>query len=163
MYLGSFSFLHLIWFDLTVVDPMESIEDYVIVPGPPMDLPSLGHAFKPSQSPSKYGSAPSHSGNVNSRPSSPLPIIGGRTGRFDRARGIESRLSAPGISHGSVNKVVNLEQPSSDYMTRISSLQRFAAAITELVNDEVTCRTLFKAYHNFSEESILFILWSILF
>lgn len=140
-----------------VVDPTESIDqDYVIVPGPPMDLPSLGHAFKPSHFPSKYGSAPSHSGNVNSIPSSPVPIIGGRTGRFDRARGIESRLSAPGISYGSVNKVVNLEQPSTDYMTRINSLQRFAAAITELVNDEIEGGKQLEA---FSVQLVILAIW----
>lgn len=136
---------------MTGVDAIESIDhDYVIVPGPPMGLPSSGHAYKSSHFPSKYGSAPPHSGNINPIPSSPVPIIGGPTGRVDRARGIENRLSAPGTSHGSMNKVVYSEQPSTDYMTRINSLQRFAAAITELVNDEVTCGTPFKAYRNLS-------------
>lgn len=119
---------------------MESIdqEDYVIVPGSPMNIPSIGHAFKPSQYQSKYGSAPPHLGKVNSISSSQLPIIGGGTGRLGRTRGIESPLSAPEISHGSVHNVGNSELPLTDYMTQINSLQRFAAAITELVNDKVT-------------------------
>lgn len=106
----------------------------MIVPGSPMKIPSVGHAFKASYFQSKCGSAPSHPGDVST---TPFPIIGGRTGKVDRARGIESRLSAPEISHGSVNNVFNLELPSTDYTIRISSLQRFAAAITELVNDKV--------------------------
>ncbi|KAH6820177.1 Protein kinase superfamily protein [Perilla frutescens var. hirtella] len=139
------------------VDPIESIDqDYVIVPGPPMDLPSLGHAFKPSHFPSKYGSAPPHPGNVNSIRSSPVPIIGGLTGRVDCTQGIESRLSAPGISHGSVNKVINLEQQSTDYMTRISSLQRFAAAITELVNDKIGGGKQLEA---FSVQLVILAIW----
>ncbi|XP_057807965.1 serine/threonine-protein kinase ATG1c-like [Salvia miltiorrhiza] len=116
------------------VDPVDSIDqDYVLVPGSPMKIPSVGHAFKASYFQSKCGSAHPFPGNVSS---APLPIIEGRTGRVDRTRVIESRLSAPEISHGSVNNVVNLKLPSTDYMTRISSLQRFAAAITELVNDK---------------------------
>lgn len=127
------------------MDSTESIDqDYVIVSAPPMDLPSSAHAYKPSHSPSKTGSLPLYSGNVNSTPSAPVPIIGGTTGRVDCTGGIESQLSAPGISQGSMNMAVNLEQPSTDYMTRISSLQRCAAAITELVNDKVTYRLCLK-------------------
>lgn len=123
---------------MPVDDPAESIDqDYVFVPGSPMDIPSSGHAFKPNRLPSKYGSAPAYPGNVGSMSSTRLPIIGGGTARADHARSIESRLSAPEILHGSVNTVVNSDLPSTDYMMRISSLQRFAAAITEIVSEKV--------------------------
>lgn len=118
---------------------MESIDqDYVFVPGSPMDIPSSGHAFKHSRLLSKYGSAPPYPGNAGTVSSTRLPIIGGGTARADHARRLESRLSAPEISHGLVSSAVNSELPSTDYMTRIGSLQRFAAAITELVNEKVT-------------------------
>ncbi|XP_042045874.1 serine/threonine-protein kinase ATG1c-like isoform X1 [Salvia splendens] len=137
-----------------VDDPVESIDkDYVIVPGSPMKIPSVGHAFKASYFQSKYGSAPSHRENVST---TPYPIIGGRTGKFDRAQGIESPLSAPEISHGSVNNLVNLELPSTDYTIRISSLQRFAAAIRELVKDKIKGGMQLEA---FSVQLVILAIW----
>ncbi|KAL0451106.1 UNVERIFIED_CONTAM: Serine/threonine-protein kinase ATG1c [Sesamum latifolium] len=120
-----------------VMDSLESIiQDYVIVSGPLMDLSSLARASEPSHFPSKSGSPPLYSGNMNSTPSASEPVIGGATGRVDYTGVIDSRLSAPGISQGSMDIPDTLEQPSTDCMTRISSLQSSAAAITELVNDK---------------------------
>lgn len=127
------------------------MKDYVIVSSPPMDVPSSTHAYKRSHFPLKSGSPPLYSRNVNSAPSAPVPIIGGTTGsRVNYGGSIEDLLSAPRISPKPMNIGVNLEQPSSDYMTRISSLKRLAAAITELVNDKVTYTNLSEAYMIFS-------------
>ncbi|KAL0347353.1 UNVERIFIED_CONTAM: Serine/threonine-protein kinase ATG1c [Sesamum calycinum] len=119
-----------------VMDSLESIvQDYVIVSGPLLDLSYLAHASKPSHFLSRSGSPSLYSGNMNSKPSTSEPIIG-ETGRVDNTGIIEHRLSVPGISQGSMDIAETLEQPSTDCMTRISSLQRSAAAITELVNDK---------------------------
>ncbi|XP_020553477.1 serine/threonine-protein kinase ATG1c isoform X1 [Sesamum indicum] len=124
--------------DLIVMDSLESIvQDYVIVSGPLMDLSSLAHASKPSHFPSKSGSSSLYSGNMNSTPSASELIIGGATGIVDYTGVIEHRLSAPGISQGSMDIADTLEQPLTDCMTLISSLQCSAAAITELVNDKI--------------------------
>ncbi|XP_020553479.1 serine/threonine-protein kinase ATG1c isoform X2 [Sesamum indicum] len=121
-----------------VMDSLESIvQDYVIVSGPLMDLSSLAHASKPSHFPSKSGSSSLYSGNMNSTPSASELIIGGATGIVDYTGVIEHRLSAPGISQGSMDIADTLEQPLTDCMTLISSLQCSAAAITELVNDKI--------------------------
>ncbi|KAK6120326.1 hypothetical protein DH2020_046017 [Rehmannia glutinosa] len=135
----------LICTDLSVVDSLESIDqDYVIVTGPMMDLQSSSRASSPSHFPSKTGSQPLYSGNMDSSPSAPVPIIRGATGRFDYSGSVESRLSAPGISQGSMDIADTLEQPSTDCMTRISSLQHYAAAITELVNDKLVILAIWK-------------------
>ncbi|KAL0375257.1 UNVERIFIED_CONTAM: Serine/threonine-protein kinase ATG1c [Sesamum radiatum] len=119
-----------------VMDSLESIvQDYVIVSGPLMDLSSLARASESSHFLSKSGSPPLCSGN--STPSASEPVIGGATGRVDYTGVIEHRLSAPGISQGSMDIADTLQQPSTDCMTRISSLQRSAASITELVNDKI--------------------------
>ncbi|KAK4419022.1 Serine/threonine-protein kinase ATG1c [Sesamum alatum] len=121
-----------------VMDSLESIvQDYVIVAGPLMDLSSLARASKPSHFPSKSGSPPLYSGNMNPTANASEPIIGGATGRVDCTGITEHGLSAPVISQGSMDMADTLEQPSTDCMTRISSLQRSAAAITELVNDKI--------------------------
>ncbi|KAI3474416.1 hypothetical protein Pfo_029277 [Paulownia fortunei] len=140
-----------------VVDLLESIDqDYVIVMGPPMDLPTSTHDSKPSHFPSKTGSPPLYSGNMNSGPSAPVPIIAGATGRFDYTGSLESRLSAPGISQGSMNIANTSEQPSTDCMIRISSLQRYAAAITELVNDKIEKG---KPLEAFSVQLVILAIW----
>ncbi|KAG6437124.1 hypothetical protein SASPL_102034 [Salvia splendens] len=76
--------------------------------------------------------------------------------KVDGARGIESPLSAPEISHGSVNDLFSLELPSTDYTIRISSLQRFAAAITELVNDKIKGGKQLEA---FSVQLVILAIW----
>ncbi|KAI3474139.1 hypothetical protein Pfo_028927 [Paulownia fortunei] len=140
-----------------VVDLLESIDqDYVIVMGPPMDLPTSTHDSKPSHFPFKTGSPPLYSGNMNSGPSAPVPIIAGATGRFNYTGSLESQLSAPGISQGSMNIANTSEQPSTDCMIRISSLQRYAAAITELVNDKIEKG---KPLEAFSVQLVILAIW----
>ncbi|KAL1545550.1 non-specific serine/threonine protein kinase [Salvia divinorum] len=109
-----------------VDDPVKSIDkDYVIVPGSPMKIPSVGHAFRGNYFLSKCVSAPPP-GNVST---TPLPKNGGRTGKVDGTR---------------------------DYMSRISSLQRFAAVIIELVNDKIRGGMQLEA---FSVQLVILAIW----
>lgn len=130
-----FFFPYLITIDLTVMASLDSIEkEYVIVTGP---LLSSSHASKPSTCSSKIGSPPLYFGNMNSIPSAPVPTIEGATGGVNYIESLATQLPPPGISQGSMYIADTLERPPTDYTTRISSLQHYAAAITELVNDKV--------------------------
>ncbi|KAL0309912.1 UNVERIFIED_CONTAM: Serine/threonine-protein kinase ATG1c [Sesamum radiatum] len=120
-----------------------------------LDLSYLAHASKPSHFLSRSGSPSLYSGNMNSKRSTSEPIIG-ETGRVDNTGIIEHRLSVPGISQGSMDIAETLEQPSTDCMTRISSLQRSAAAITELVNDKIEGGKHLEA---FSVQLIVLAIW----
>lgn len=121
------------------MDSLESIDqDYVIVSGPPLDLSSSGgRASKQGHVPSKTGESSLASGKTN-RTSNPVSMRGGATGSVDDTGNLGSNVSTPRTSQGSMD----IEQPSSDCMTRIKSLQCCASSITELVNEKVTRRTL---------------------
>ncbi|KAG6434352.1 hypothetical protein SASPL_105982 [Salvia splendens] len=118
-----------------VVDSLESIDqDYVIVSGPPLDLSSSGgRASKQGHFPSKTADQPFASGKMK-KTSSPMSIGGGAraTGRVDDTGNLGSAISAPRTSQGAMD----MEQPSSDCMTRIKTLQCCASSITELVNEK---------------------------
>lgn len=120
------------------MDSLESIDqDYVIVSGPPLDLSSSGgHASKQGHFPFKTSDVPLVSGKINK--ASSMSVRGGATGSVDDTGKLGSRICTPRTSQGSVD----IEQPSSDCMTRIKSLQRCASSITELVNEKVTSNTL---------------------
>lgn len=120
------------------MDSLESIDqDYVIVSGPPLDLSSSGgRASKQGHFPSKTADQPLASGKMK-KTSSPMSIGGGATGRVDDTGNLGSAISAPRTSQGSMD----MEQPPSDCMTRIKSLQCCASSITELVNEKVSCST----------------------
>ncbi|KAL8039316.1 hypothetical protein ABFS82_10G027000 [Erythranthe guttata] len=140
-----------------VVDSLElNDEEYVIVTGPQIDFPPSAHASKTSHFSSKTGIPPLYSGNVNSTPSAPVPIVGRATDRVNYAESLENRLSSPGISQGSMDIEDTLEQPSTDYITQISSLQRYAAAITELVNDKIEGGKQLEA---FSVQLVILAIW----
>ncbi|KAL8504714.1 hypothetical protein ACS0TY_016048 [Phlomoides rotata] len=110
-----------------VVDLLELIDqEYVIVSGPPLDLSSSGCA---SNFPSNPPLAPANMDTTNS----PVSIIG-VTGRVDDTR---SHMSTPRTSRESTNITNVSEQPSTDCMSRIKSLQHCASSITELVNDMI--------------------------
>lgn len=124
---------------VTVVDRMELIEqDYVLVSSPPVDASSSASV---SNFPSKSGSPLQPAGSSNPNLSAPIPIISESAAIVGRINSFESRSSAPGTSHGSTDMVDALEQPSTDCITRIKSLQRCALAITELVTEKV-CSSL---------------------
>ncbi|CAI9270092.1 unnamed protein product [Lactuca saligna] len=108
-----------------VVDSFELIDqDYVLVSGPLGDTSSVSSVSKVSQKPFKSGSPPVHSRvNIHSTPSVPLPIIGGTCSKIRLTGSFESQCYAPsGTSHGSVDIVDALEQPSIDSMAIIKSL-----------------------------------------
>ncbi|KAL2485188.1 Protein kinase superfamily protein [Abeliophyllum distichum] len=140
----------------TVVDSLESIDqDYVIVSGPPMDLASSVHASKSNHLPSK-SSPPNNFGNIISSPTAQLPITGAETGRVGFIGSLESHSSAPGTSQGSSDVEDTLEQPSTDCMTRIKSLQCCASTITELVNEKMEAGKQLEA---FSIQLVILAIW----
>lgn len=140
----------------TVVDSLESIEhDYVIVSGPPMDSSSSVHASKPNYLPSK-SSPPHNFGNTIPTPTAQLPISGAETGRVDFIGSLESHSSVPGTSQGPMDVEDTLEQPSTDCMTRIKSLQCCASAITELVNEKTETGKQLEA---FSIQLVILAIW----
>ncbi|KAL6574679.1 hypothetical protein OROMI_011964 [Orobanche minor] len=140
-----------------VMDSLESIDqDYVIVTGPLMDLPSSARTSTSDHFPAKSVTQPLYSGNMNPTPSAPLLTMPGASDTFDCTESIESRLSAPGISQGSMDLVETSEQPPTDCMTRISSLQQYAAAITELVNDKMEGGKQLEA---FSVQLVILAIW----
>ncbi|PWA62484.1 Protein kinase, ATP binding site-containing protein [Artemisia annua] len=114
-----------------VVDSLEFIEqEYVLVSGPLVDAPSVASVSKVSQLASKTPSR-----DIHSTSSAPLPIIGGTKSKMIYAGSFESQCSAPsGTSHGSIDLIDASEQPPTDSLARIKSLQDCASAISELVN-----------------------------
>lgn len=123
-----------------VVDSLElTDQDYVLVSGPPMEVSSSSaSASGPRYSPCKSGSSPNTFVSHN-KLSRPMPITSAVVKSSCGFGSLGSHSSAPsGTSQGSMDMVVDaLEQPSTHSMTRISSLQSCASAITDLVNEKV--------------------------
>lgn len=107
-----------------------------------MSSPSTS-AYRPGHLPSNSGSPPLTSRNViNSASSAPVPIIGAAVSK-GRIGSLEIQSSPPsGTSLGSLDMGDASEQPSTDCLTRIKSLQHCASTITELVKEKVTHCTL---------------------
>lgn len=121
---------------LAVTDSLENIDqEYVLVSGPPMDVSSSVNASKPSHSLFRSGSFPQESSNTITRISAPMQIVGASTNSMCQIGSSGSQDSAPGTSHGSMD--TGDEQPSTHCMTRVKSLQEYASAITELLNEKV--------------------------
>ncbi|KAL3639496.1 hypothetical protein CASFOL_017403 [Castilleja foliolosa] len=139
--------------ELDLLKPID--QDYVIVSGPMMDLPSSAHPTS-RHFPSKTASKPLNSGITDHIPSAPVPIIRGASGRFDYSGCVESRSSAPGISQCSMDIADALDQLSTDCTVRINSLQHYAAAITELVNDKIDGGKQLEA---FSVQLVILAIW----
>ncbi|XP_009796102.1 serine/threonine-protein kinase ATG1c-like isoform X1 [Nicotiana tabacum] len=130
-----------------VVDSFELIDqDYVIVSGPPMDSYSSAGASRLSNMPFRSSSSLQASAILDPRPSDPVPIIGPPTSRIDHLGSLESPSSAPGSSQGCTDIINRLEQPPTDGMARIESLQHFASAIMELVNEKVEASRHLEAF-----------------
>ncbi|KAL7590214.1 hypothetical protein Lser_V15G38742 [Lactuca serriola] len=142
-----------------VVDSLELIDqDYVLVSGPLGDTSSVASVSKVSQKTFKSGSPPVHSRvNIHSTPSAPLPIIGGTSSKIRLTGSFESQCSAPsGTSHGSVDIIDALEQPSTDSMARIKSLHDCASAISDLVNEKIESGNRLEA---FSIQLVILAIW----
>lgn len=121
---------------MTVTDSLENIDqEYVLVPGPPIDVSSSVGASRPSHTQYRSGSLPQESSSAITRPSAPMPIVGAHTNSMYQVGSSGSQDSAPGTSLGSMD--ISDEQPSAHCMTRVKSLQQCASAITELVNEKV--------------------------
>lgn len=118
---------------------MELIDDYVLVPGPPLDVSSSSlSASKTSQFPFKSDSPP-QSSHEGAKPSSaPVPIGLVSRGNIYQTGSIGNPTVAQGTSFESMDNVDALEKPSSHCMTRITSLRQFAAIIKQLVNEKVS-------------------------
>ncbi|KAL5709451.1 non-specific serine/threonine protein kinase [Ranunculus cassubicifolius] len=132
-----------------VADSMELIErDYVLVPGPPLEVSSSSeNASRPHVT----------SVNKSSVATAPMPIIGAQTTSICGFGSLESQSSGPSAtSQGSMDVGDALEQPSIDSATRIRSLQQFADAITELVNEKVK---IGKQLEAFSIQLVILAVW----
>lgn len=123
---------------LAVTDSLENIDqEYVLVSGPPMDVSSSSvNASKPSHSLFRTGSFPQESSNTTTRLSGPMPIVGASTNSMCQIGSSGSQDSAPGTSHGSMD--TGDEQPSTNIMARVKSLQDYASALRELVDEKVS-------------------------
>ncbi|KAJ8532989.1 hypothetical protein K7X08_015878 [Anisodus acutangulus] len=140
-----------------VVDSLELIDqDYVIVSGPPMDSYSSAGASRLSSMPFRSSCSLQVSANVDPRPSEPVPIIGPPLGRIGHLGSLESPSSAPGTSQVCTEVINRLEQPPTDGMARIESLQRSASAIMELVNEKFDAGRHLEA---FSIQLVILAIW----
>lgn len=141
-----------------VMDSLDLIDqDYVVVSGPPMDVSSSSASpSKPSHSPYKSESPPQAVFNMNTKSSSPMPIIGADTSKMYRIGSLESQSSAPGTSQGSVDMGDTLEQPSTNCKMRIKSLQQCASAIKVLINEKIGADRQLEA---FSIQLVVLAIW----
>ncbi|CAK8574943.1 unnamed protein product [Lathyrus sativus] len=139
-----------------VTDSLENIDqEYVLVSGPPMDVSSSSvNASKPSPSLFRTGSFPQESSNTTTRLSGPMPITGASTNSMCQIGSSGSQDSAPGTSHGSMD--TGDEQPSTNIMTRVKSLQDYASALRELVDEKTVARKQLEA---FSIELVILAIW----
>lgn len=142
-----------------VVDSLElADQDYVLVSGPPMEVSSSSaSASGPRYSPCKSGSSPNTFVSHN-KLSRPMPITSAVVKNNCGFGSLGSHSSAPsGTSQGSMDMVVDaLEQPSTHSMTRISSLQSCASAITDLVNEKIEAGRQLEA---FSLQLVILAIW----
>ncbi|CAN6471615.1 unnamed protein product [Victoria cruziana] len=138
-----------------VIDSQEIVEDYVIVPGPPAEVSSSsGSLCQTAKLPSRSGGSPGKSINKATL-SSPMPIAGVMIGNTCGSLG--SNSSAPSAtSLGSVDIGDVLEQPSTDCLTRIRSLQQCASAISEIVTEKIECGKCLEA---FSVQLVILAIW----
>ncbi|KAF3780284.1 Serine/threonine-protein kinase [Nymphaea thermarum] len=134
-----------------VMDSQEIVEDYVIVPGPPVEVSSsAGSVCHAANLPSRSGGSPGKS-MKDATLSSPMPIAGVMMGNTCGSLG--SNSSAPsGTSLGSVDIGDASEQPSTDCVTRIRSLQQCASAISEIIE----CGKCLEA---FSVQLVILAIW----
>ncbi|XP_058109429.1 serine/threonine-protein kinase ATG1c-like isoform X2 [Magnolia sinica] len=141
-----------------VVDSLELIDqDYVIVSGPSVEASSSSaSASRLRHSPCKSEGSPMTSIN-NNMLSRPMPIAGAAAKNTSGFGSLGSHSSAPsGTSQGSTDMGDAFEQPSTDGMTRIRSLQQCASAITELVNEKTESEKRLEA---FSIQLVILAIW----
>ncbi|XP_030521373.1 serine/threonine-protein kinase ATG1c-like isoform X2 [Rhodamnia argentea] len=138
-------------------DSMELIDDYVLVPGPPLDVSSSSlSASKTSQFPFKSDSPPQASHEVAPPSSVPVPIGPLSRGNIFRTGSIGNPTVAQGTSFESMDNVDAFEKPLSHCMTRITSLQQFASIIKQLMNEKMEKREHLEA---FSIQLVILAIW----
>uniref|UniRef100_A0A2P2LPC5 Uncharacterized protein MANES_09G096800 n=1 Tax=Rhizophora mucronata TaxID=61149 RepID=A0A2P2LPC5_RHIMU len=140
------------------MDSLELIDqDYVMVSGP---FPGLSTAsastLKPSNLPCKSDSSLQAFVYSNAIPSVPVPIIGASKSNVCHTSSSESLSSAPATSQGSMDMGYAAEQPSTDGMTRIKSLQQYASAIAELAHEKME---MAKQLEAFSIQLVILAIW----
>ncbi|EER92495.1 hypothetical protein BDA96_01G452300 [Sorghum bicolor] len=134
-------FLYFVNVDSPIIDSLEFVDqEYVFVSGPhPEGSSSSTNASQQLNLPAKYDKS-SVSPPKLTFLSAPMPINGlpinrqqsAGTGSFD------SHCSpASGTSQGSADISDAMDQPPSDYLTRIRLLEQYASAIAGLVRDEI--------------------------
>ncbi|KAJ0984039.1 hypothetical protein J5N97_002395 [Dioscorea zingiberensis] len=144
--------------DPSIADSLEFVEqDYVLVSGPPLELPSSSSSSV-SRSHNLRGKLGSSPGVSKTRPSSaPMPILGAVACNSRPIGSLGSHSSpASATSQGSIDVCDAMEQPSTDCMTRIRSLQKCATVITDLVNQENEDGNQLKA---FSVQLVVLAIW----
>ncbi|KAJ4978043.1 hypothetical protein NE237_008823 [Protea cynaroides] len=145
-----------------VVDSMEFIDqDYVLVSGPSVGASASSiSAFRSPHSPHsprKSESSPKAFVSNNTRTSAPMPIIGAAVRNTCGGGSLDSHSSVPsGASQGSMDMGDALEQPSFHSLTRITSLQQCASAVTELVNEKIEAGRRLEA---FSIQLVILAIW----
>ncbi|KAL1210019.1 Serine/threonine-protein kinase ATG1c [Cardamine amara subsp. amara] len=122
-----------------VDDSQDSMDqDYVLVSGPPVDMPSSSSSSsKPYNFPFKSQSPPVELFNRSISSTAPMPIIGATGNSIGQFGSLNSQNSAPSTSHGSLDLGDAFEQPSTHSLTRIRSLRKCAATIAELVHERI--------------------------
>ncbi|KNA15938.1 hypothetical protein SOVF_093500 [Spinacia oleracea] len=136
-------------------------QDYVLVSGdtgPPSDASATSpNMCKPSPSPIKSELPFPTSFGLSSISSAPVPIVGPSIRYPSCIDIIDNQSSVPsGTSQGSMDAPGGLEQPSSDSITRLKSLQECAASVKELVNEMIEAGRLLEA---FSIQLVILAVW----
>ncbi|CAH2058872.1 unnamed protein product [Thlaspi arvense] len=131
-----------------VDDSQDSMDqDYVLVSGPPVDMPSSSSSSsKPYNFPFKSQSPPVELFNRSISSTAPMPIIGATGNNLGRFGSLDSQNSGPSTSHGSLDLGDAFEQPSTNSLTRITSLKKCAATIAELVHERIKSDKYLEAF-----------------
>ncbi|XP_020573156.1 serine/threonine-protein kinase ATG1c-like isoform X2 [Phalaenopsis equestris] len=144
--------------DHTILDPLDLVDqEYVIVSGHALEMPSSSLSFPESQfPPCKPGSSPMET-KKNFGLSAPVPIVGAAITKIHTIGSLESRNSSvSGTSQGSFDIGDAIEQPSVHCITRIRSLQQCCSVISELVKGESENGRQLEA---FSVQLVLLAIW----
>ncbi|CAG7880730.1 serine/threonine-protein kinase ATG1c isoform X1 [Brassica rapa] len=127
-----------------VDDSQDSMDqDFVLVSGPPVDLPSSSSSSSKAYNfPFKSQSPPVELTNRSISSTAPMPIIGATGNNVGRFGSLDSQST----SHGSLDLGDAFEQPSTNSFTRISSLKKCAATIAELVHERIKSDKYLEAF-----------------
>ncbi|KAJ0262235.1 Serine/threonine-protein kinase ATG1c [Hirschfeldia incana] len=127
-----------------VDDSQDSMDqDFVLVSGPPVDLPSSSSSSSKAYNfPFKSQSPPVELFNRSISSTAPMPIIGASGHNIGRFGSMDSQST----SHGSLDLGDAFEQPSTNSLTRITSLKKCAATIGELVHERIKSDKYLEAF-----------------